>query len=460
MGNRTLSIHPIWILLLLPFPMAWAQDATQIRKLGIKCQNGEQSACAQLAKIAKTDKHPELRRLAVLKLTDQTVLAGIAKTDEYWAARQAATERITDQAVLTDIAKTDAEFKVRQAAISKLADKKVIGGIAKTDQDSRVRQAAVARLTEQALLAEIAKTDVDAEVRRAAILRLTDAKVLADVARTAGNPDARKAAVWKVTDQSLLAEIAKDDKDSEVRQAATEQLPDPAVAAAVTNSMGMTFVWVKAGSFQMGLANDTTKTAPLHKVTLSRGYYLQTTEVTQRQWEAVMGSNPSRFKGADLPVETVSWWDVQEFLSRLNEKDKRIYYRLPTEAEWEYACRAGGHELDEPPNPDEVAWSPRNSANQTHPVGQKQANLWGFFDMLGNVAEWCQDWFDAVGGPEQDPTGPAQQSWQGPYRVLRGGSWIYNSVTPWSRQGRVFQLKSNDIGFRCAGSNRVAAGNR
>jgi len=117
---------------------------TQIRKLGIKCQNGEQSACAQLAKIAKTDKHPELRRLAVLKLTDQTVLAGIAKTDEYWAARQAATERITDQAVLTDIAKTDAEFKVRQAAISKLADKKVIGGIAKTDQDSRVRQAAVA----------------------------------------------------------------------------------------------------------------------------------------------------------------------------------------------------------------------------------------------------------------------------------------------------------------------------
>jgi len=214
---------------------------------------------------------------------------------------------------------------------------------------------------------------------------------------------------------------------------------------------GMRFVRIPAGSFQMGSKKADQDERPLHRVNISRPFYLQTTEVTQGQWQAVMGNNPSHFKnGNDYPVEQVSWNDVLAFLKKLNAIDPGKNYRLPTEAEWEYACRAGttGERYGEL---DAIAWYWKNSGNQTHPVGMKQPNAWGLYDMLGNVWEWCADWYGAdyyASSPSTDPQGP--QSGEG--RVLRGGSW--NGMDNLSRSA--FRLRNDpgqqyyDIGLRCA----------
>ncbi|MGO9095254.1 MAG: formylglycine-generating enzyme family protein [Bryobacteraceae bacterium] len=213
-----------------------------------------------------------------------------------------------------------------------------------------------------------------------------------------------------------------------------------------TNSVGMKFVRIDPGSFKMG----SDKHGPVHDVTLSKGYYLQTTEVTQAQWQAVMGANPSTFAGPDRPVENVSWDDTQEFLRRLNAKEKDTRYRLPTEAEWECGCRAGSQEPDEAPNLDEVAWSAANSGGETHPAGQKKPNAWGLYDMRGNVGELVQDWYGQYpAGRQVDPQGPPS----GDYRVVRGGSWAFGPPNYFRCADR-FNLKPgyrhNIIGFRCA----------
>jgi len=159
------------------------------------------------------------------------------------------------------------------------------------------------------------------------------------------------------------------------------------------------------------------------------------TEVTQGQWKMVMGENPSYFKdcGDDCPVEQVSWDDCQEFITKLNQMEGTTKYRLPTEAEWEYAARAGsetafangvitetgcGHE----PNLDQMGWYCGNSGNTTHPVAQKLPNAWGLYDMHGNVWEWCQDWYGSYPSISVlDPQGPDS----GSRRVIRGGSWDF-----------------------------------
>jgi formylglycine-generating enzyme required for sulfatase activity len=218
-----------------------------------------------------------------------------------------------------------------------------------------------------------------------------------------------------------------------------------------TNSVGMKFVLIEPGTFLMGAGTPFTWDQPTHKVTLTKGFYMQVTEVTQAQWQAVMGSNPSQFKGPTLPVGQVSWDDAQEFLKKLNAVEKSAKYRLPTEAEWEYAARAG--QTGEPPNLDAVAWYGENSDKQTHPVGQKQPNGWGLYDMLGNVAEWCADWYDSkyyTRSPPVDPSGPET----GNDRVMRGGSisadsrfWTLFTLTSrgWNGPFRRFP----DSGFRC-----------
>jgi formylglycine-generating enzyme required for sulfatase activity len=158
-----------------------------------------------------------------------------------------------------------------------------------------------------------------------------------------------------------------------------------------------------------------------HEVELTRGFWLGETPVTQGQWEAVMGSNPSKFKGADRPVEMVSWDDCQVFLSRANGGSPWLNVRLPTEAEWEYGCRAGstGARYGDV---ESIAWFDDNSGGETHAVRGKSANAWGVYDMLGNVAEWCADWKGAYpSGRVVDPTGPAT----GAMRVYRGGSWYH-----------------------------------
>lgn len=196
----------------------------------------------------------------------------------------------------------------------------------------------------------------------------------------------------------------------------------------VTNSLGMEFVYIEPGTFMMrrssrepGRRGDVTR----HQVTLTRGFYMQTTEVTQGQWQAIMGNNPSHFSncGKDCPVENVSWDDVQEFIKALNRKEGKSY-RLPTDADWEYAARAGSKGRfcfgDSDSQLGEYAWYSENSGDKTHPVGQKRSNEWGLYDMHGNVWEWCQDGEgDYPGGSVTNPTGPSS----GAGRVFRGSSW-------------------------------------
>jgi formylglycine-generating enzyme required for sulfatase activity len=194
---------------------------------------------------------------------------------------------------------------------------------------------------------------------------------------------------------------------------------------------GMTFVKIPAGTFMMGSPDSESgrdsNEGPQHQVTISKSFEMHTTEVTQSQWEAVMGSNPSSFKGPDLPVEMVSWDDAQEFITKLNAMGDGYRYRLPTEAEWEYAARAGttgpyAGDLDA------MAWYDKNSGGKTHPVATKAANARGLYDMHGNVWEWVQDWKgDYSASAVTDPVGPSS----GSRRVHRGGSW--NSKSQYCR---------------------------
>ncbi|WP_226990687.1 formylglycine-generating enzyme family protein [Methanosarcina acetivorans] len=196
------------------------------------------------------------------------------------------------------------------------------------------------------------------------------------------------------------------------------------------NSIGMEFVKISSGEFMMGSPSDergiSNSEKPIHKVTIENSYYLGKYEVTQEQWKSVMGNNPSHFKGDDLPVENVSWYDVQEFINKLNEMEGTDKYRLPSEAEWEYACRAGTTTRyffgDDESKLGDYAWYWNNSDRKTHPVGQKKPNSWGLYGMSGNVLEWCQDkWHDNYDGAPSD--GSAWEEGNSSYRVIRNGSW-------------------------------------
>jgi formylglycine-generating enzyme required for sulfatase activity len=191
------------------------------------------------------------------------------------------------------------------------------------------------------------------------------------------------------------------------------------------NSIGMEFIKIPNGSFMMGSENGESDEKPVHRVTISNGFWMGKTEVTQGQWKAVMGNNPSSFNncGDNCPVENVSWEDVQNYLRKLNARDEGKY-RLPTEAEWEYACRAGSTTRysygDGESYLGNYAWYSANSGGKSHEVATKQPNDWGLYDMHGNVWEWTQDWYGSYqSGSVNDPTGVASSS----LRVLRGGSW-------------------------------------
>jgi serine/threonine protein kinase/formylglycine-generating enzyme required for sulfatase activity len=222
------------------------------------------------------------------------------------------------------------------------------------------------------------------------------------------------------------------------------------------NALGMNFVFVGPGKFSMGSPKNEpghSSNEVLHPVTLSKGYWLQTAEVTQAQWVLVMGKNPSHFKGIDLPVESVSWQDVQQFIKKLNQKDgRKINVRLPTEAEWEYAARAGTSTpfaFGKCLTTQQANFIGRSTLpgckkskylKQTVAAGTLAANRWGFYDMHGNVHEWCQDWLgDYSPKGVTDPTGPEK----GRYKIIRGGSW---------RQGAA--------ACRCAARNRYAPARR
>lgn len=199
------------------------------------------------------------------------------------------------------------------------------------------------------------------------------------------------------------------------------------------NGVKFQMVKIQGGTFQMGATSEqgndvSINEKPIHSVTLS-DYHIGQTQVTQELWQAVMGSNPSEFKGdSQCPVENVSWNDCMEFIAKLNRLTGKNF-RLPTEAEWEYAARGGsksrGYKYSGNNNPDLVAWYDGNSINKTHPVAQKQANELGLYDMSGNVWEWCSDWYgEYINEVQTNPTGPIT----GTDYVQRGGSWENGSI--------------------------------
>jgi formylglycine-generating enzyme required for sulfatase activity len=238
----------------------------------------------------------------------------------------------------------------------------------------------------------------------------------------------------------------------------------------LSGTVNLDMIWIEPGTFMMGsptdeLGRDSDETQ--HQVTLTRGYWLGKYEVTQAQYEAVMGTNPSYFKGADFPVEKVSWYNAMDFCAKLTDIERAAgrlpegyEYTLPTEAQWEYACRAGtttalnsGKNLSDKnkcPEMDEVGWYEYNSDSTTHPVGQKMPNAWGLYDMHGNVFEWCLDWHGSY--PSSAVTDPKGSS-SGSYRVLRGGSWNFNAYS--CRSAYRFDSTPSDFnrnyyGFRVA----------
>jgi formylglycine-generating enzyme required for sulfatase activity len=231
----------------------------------------------------------------------------------------------------------------------------------------------------------------------------------------------------------------------------------------ITNSIGMKLRLIPAGDFMMGSPND--GMAPQHKVRITKPFYIGVYEVTQAEYEKLMGENPSSFStggdgaekvsGEDTsshPVESVRWEEAVEFCKRLSAKEGKIY-RLPTEAEWEYACRAGSttryNSGDDHGSLGEYAWHSGNSDDKPHSVGEKKPNAWGLRDMHGNVWEWCADWYGLYDGEEvSDPSGPEM----GTSRVIRGGCWGSAAETcraayrigsePWNL--------NDDLGFRVA----------
>ncbi|MBF0215002.1 MAG: SUMF1/EgtB/PvdO family nonheme iron enzyme [Magnetococcales bacterium] len=228
--------------------------------------------------------------------------------------------------------------------------------------------------------------------------------------------------------------------------------------AEITNSLGMTFKLIPAGTFTMGESGCTSPdwwcsgSKPSHQVTISQNFYMQTTEITQGQWRAVMGNNPSYFSscGDTCPVEQVSWNDLQTFITTLNARNEGTY-RLPTEAEWEYAARAGTTTAysfgDSESSFGNYAWYSSNSSSRTHPVAQKLPNPWGLYDMHGNVWEWVADWYGSFSSSAvTDPQGPSS----GSYRVDRGGSWYDNPASLRSAlRDRVYPgLRNLNLGFR------------
>ena len=251
--------------------------------------------------------------------------------------------------------------------------------------------------------------------------------------------------------------------DLEGGQADSGTMFDESADGTTREFAGMEFVWVPPGEFVMGSDSKHafSDEQPPTRVRISRGYWLGTYEVTQGQWRAVMGNNPSSYEecGSDCPADRVSWEDAQAFMRALNAREQGlgVQYRLPTEAEWEYAARAGTRRdtyagnLTDPfgrdPVLERIAWFRENSGFRPQPVGQKVPNAWGLHDMLGNVREWVQDRYGRYpGGSVTDPAGPGSGSRRG----VRGGSWMFaafgcrSSIRGSGNPGS----RGPDVGFR------------
>ncbi len=246
-----------------------------------------------------------------------------------------------------------------------------------------------------------------------------------------------------------------------------EEIEEPLALSQVDNpddtetftspSTGMEFILIPAGEFNLGSPPEEKERfdseSPVHKVKINTSFYLGKSAVTQKQWKKIMGDNLSHFKGEDRPVEMVTWKEVQEFVAKMNEMEGTDKYRLPSEAEWEYACRAGAQTSyffgEDKSKLKEYAWYAGNSGSKTHPIGQKKPNPWGLYDMHGNIWEWVQDeWHEDYNGSPSN--GNAWEEGNILDRVSRGGSWYCN--TELCRSACRFRRKPDsrfgNLGFR------------
>ena len=239
---------------------------------------------------------------------------------------------------------------------------------------------------------------------------------------------------------------------------AAESAPAPGKNFALS-ALALALNWIAPGEFLLGSPADEnsrgTDEGPLTRVTITCGYWIGRTEVTQAQWTALMPKNPSRFRGDDLPVEQMSWHEAAEFCRRLTERERAAgrlptgyVYALPTEAQWEFAAKAGATGAFAA-KVDDLAWHDQNSGPTTHLVATKKPNAWGLHDMLGNVWEWCADWYAPYpGGSATDYAGPALST----SKASRGGSWWAGprGARPANRYRDMPQNGNDDLGFRLA----------
>lgn len=247
-------------------------------------------------------------------------------------------------------------------------------------------------------------------------------------------------------------------------------------AKKVTNSIGMEFIYIQPGTFEMGSSIGDSDERPVQKITIDSGFYMQSTEVTQKQWREIINTNLSHFKncGDDCPADNIAWIDAKDFIKKLNLKEKVNKYRLPTEAEWEYACRAGSNTKFANGNSiDRMGWYNKNSKESPHPVAMKKANNWGLYDMHGNVWEWCENLCEVKSIKEKlydeylkkftyknktiisktfnsSGNDPYNKMDTDSYRIFRGGSWLNDesACSSANRDADQTYLRMLEGGFR------------
>jgi len=280
-----------------------------------------------------------------------------------------------------------------------------------------------------------------------------------------GGSYARYSAICRSADRAAFGSGGGKDKETGFRVA----LVSKDMSVPLSKDVDLRMIWIEPGTFTMGSPSDELgrkEEETQHEVTLTQGYWLGKYEVTQAQYEAVMGTNPSYWEGANLPVDSIIWDDAMEFCAKLTEIERGAgrlpegyEYTLPTEAQWEYVCRAGtttalnsGKNLSDEykcPEMDEVGWYYYNGTRKTHPVGQKLPNAWGLYDMHGNVSEWCLDWYgDYPTTAVTDPTGPVT----GEDRVIRSGAcdYAYHCRSAHRSNGAPSHFSGTYRGFRVA----------
>lgn len=243
--------------------------------------------------------------------------------------------------------------------------------------------------------------------------------------------------------EAVLAKVLERERREAAKVKAALSSGQKEITLEIGGGATMDFVLVPAGSFEMGEKGET------YHVTLTKAFYMGKYEVTQRQYQAVIGNNPSQFKGDNNPVEQVSWNDAVAFCEKLNAGiPSGAKMALPTEAQWEYACRAGTkteyYSGDDEEGLKSIAWYNGNSDKKTHPVGEKKPNAFGLYDMSGNVCEWCQDWYGHY--PQIAVTDPSGLE-KGSYRVIRGGRWDCNPQYCRSAYRTLDDPSSTDFNF-------------